>query len=208
MRTALLAAVTAVLFLSACGGGSGKSIGNSFVSSSQVPETAASSGSPAAPTTAKPTSKPADAQVASTAPATAKPNPTTAPPTATKAAPTPVPPTATPKPQATPVPPTAVPPTPIPPPAMTLSVSSPIKRGLKASASVHNAPAGSTCSLSYVTPAGTQSSAAGLGSTTATGDGTASWSWTIGGSTNPGTGTVSAGCGGQHASASIVVTTS
>jgi len=50
--------------------------------------------------------------------------------------------------------------------------------------------AGASCILSYSTPAGTESQAKGLGSKTAGANGLCSWSWEIGGSTNPGTGSI------------------
>ena len=107
--------------------------------------------------------------------------------------------------------PTAAAPTATPTTVVTtgsLSVTSPVKRGLKATATIHGAAPGATCSIAYTTPAGTISSAAGLDPATAAADGTAIWTWTIGGSTNPGTGAVSVTCGDLHATASIVITTS
>jgi hypothetical protein len=73
-----------------------------------------------------------------------------------------------------------------------------------ASATVQTS-AGTSCSISYVTPAGTKSTAQGLYTKTAGGDGTVSWSWNIGGSTKPGTGTVLVTCDGASASAPITI---
>jgi hypothetical protein len=64
---------------------------------------------------------------------------------------------------------------------------------------------GASCSISYVTPAGTKSTAQGLYTKTAGADGTASWSWNIGGNTRPGTGTLLVTCDGASASAAITI---
>ena len=64
---------------------------------------------------------------------------------------------------------------------------------------------GAACSIGYVTPAGTRSTAQGLITKTAGADGTVSWSWNIGPSTRPGTGTVTVTCGGASASAPITI---
>ena len=55
---------------------------------------------------------------------------------------------------------------------------------------------GTTCFLSYVTPAGTNSSAQGLGTKTADAKSRCSWKWKIGPSTKPGTGAVYITVGG------------
>jgi hypothetical protein len=55
---------------------------------------------------------------------------------------------------------------------------------------------GASCSIAYRTPAGTSSTAQGLGSKIADASGTASWTWEIGPSTRPGTGTVVVTAGG------------
>jgi hypothetical protein len=67
------------------------------------------------------------------------------------------------------------------------------------------APPGSTCSLAYTTPAGTSSRAQGLGTKTADASGTVSWSWEIGPSTRPGTGTVVVNCDGADVRSSIAI---
>ena len=87
---------------------------------------------------------------------------------------------------------------------VSLSVSSPVSAGGTATAIAQAAP-NVTCILSYTTPAGSPSAAAGLGSRTTGSDGSASWSWTIGGSTGKGTGSVKVTCNGQVATAAIVI---
>jgi len=98
------------------------------------------------------------------------------------------------------------PPAPPPPSASGVTFISVIgaRPGGVASATVQTS-AGALCSISYVTPAGTKSKAQGLTTTTAGADGTASWSWNIGSSTRPGTGTVMVTCGGASASAPIAI---
>lgn len=73
-----------------------------------------------------------------------------------------------------------------------------------ASATVQASP-GAACSLSYTTPSGTISKADGLGAKTADGNGMASWTWKIGGSTNPGTGTVKVTCDGVSITGDITI---
>ena len=65
--------------------------------------------------------------------------------------------------------------------------------------------AGASCSITYVTPAGTTSTAQGLGSKSADGDGIASWSWRISGGTHAGVGTVTVTCGGDSVTAAITI---
>jgi hypothetical protein len=109
------------------------------------------------------------------------------------------------------------------PPAVTVSVTPPPAPGLPAPASgvtftsvVGGPPGGvasatvqtsprASCSIAYVTPAGTTSKAQGLVPETAGGDGVASWSWNIGSSTHPGAGTVTVTCDGVTASSSITI---
>ncbi len=76
--------------------------------------------------------------------------------------------------------------------------------GGTASAAVQTAP-GVSCTITYVTPAGTVSRAQGLYPKTADSTGTVSWTWSIGSSTRPGTGTVTVTCGGMSASAPIAI---
>jgi hypothetical protein len=64
---------------------------------------------------------------------------------------------------------------------------------------------GASCSIAYTTPAGTRSTAQGLNSKTADSNGMASWSWSIGPSTRPGSGTVVVTCDGQSASTAIQI---
>jgi endonuclease YncB( thermonuclease family) len=70
-----------------------------------------------------------------------------------------------------------------------INLPSPIKVGSKASLSV-NSKENANCHLSYITPSGTLSTAKGLGSRIADGNGQCIWTWTIGSGTNPGTGTL------------------
>ena len=76
--------------------------------------------------------------------------------------------------------------------------------GGSALVSVQTTP-GASCSIAYRTPAGTKSTAAGLGAKTADSTGAVSWSWKIGSSTKPGTGTVTVTCGGASASSPITI---
>ena len=64
---------------------------------------------------------------------------------------------------------------------------------------------GASCSIAYRTPAGTSSTAQGLGSKIADASGTASWTWEIGPSTRPGTGTVVVTCNGASARTPIEI---
>ena len=65
--------------------------------------------------------------------------------------------------------------------------------------------AGADCSLSYFTPAGTNSVAQGLGRRTAGSDGYVSWSWFIGTNTRPGNGTVVVTCNGSTTRSGISI---
>jgi competence protein ComEC len=85
------------------------------------------------------------------------------------------------------------------------SITRPIKRGLSATLTA-STYASANCTIVYVTPSGTTSSAAGLSPKTADPAGDVSWMWTIGGSTTPGTGTVTVTCNGQSASTPIEIT--
>ncbi|OJV91590.1 MAG: hypothetical protein BGO39_20655 [Chloroflexi bacterium 54-19] len=76
--------------------------------------------------------------------------------------------------------------------------------GAYASVTVQTAP-GASCSISYTTPHGTDSTAAGLVNKNANGAGVASWSWKIGTNTYTGTGEVDVTCNGNSASASITI---
>lgn len=80
------------------------------------------------------------------------------------------------------------------------NVTSPIQRGLPATASVQTA-AGAACSI-VVTYATTVSMAQGLGPKIAGSDGTVSWLWLVGGNTTPGEWPIDVTCrlGGQSAS--------
>jgi micrococcal nuclease len=62
-----------------------------------------------------------------------------------------------------------------------------------------------SCSIAYTTPAGTNSTAQGLTSRAADADGTVAWTWSIGPSTQPGTGRVAVTCDGSTARSSIQI---
>ena len=70
---------------------------------------------------------------------------------------------------------------------------------------IAKAASGATSSINYTTPAGTRSTAQGLGTKTADPTGNVSWTWVIGSGTRQGTGTVSVTCGGATASTSITI---
>lgn len=76
--------------------------------------------------------------------------------------------------------------------------------GGTASVSVQTAP-GAFCTIEYITPAGTPSSDQGLAGKLADARGAVSWSWRISARSRPGTGTVAVACGGEHASADILI---
>ena len=65
--------------------------------------------------------------------------------------------------------------------------------------------ANASCSISYVTPSGSTSTAQGLGNKSADGSGIVDWTWKIGTKTNPGTGTVTVTCNGVSASTGITI---
>jgi hypothetical protein len=85
-----------------------------------------------------------------------------------------------------------------------VSLSSPVGRGGNASATIQTAT-GAACSIGYVTPAGTNSTAQGLVSETADGSGVCAWTWKISSSTKPGTGTVTITANGSRQSFPIVI---
>src|SRR5262249_43728400 len=96
--------------------------------------------------------------------------------------PTPIPPSPTPAPVTTPTPPAAS--------GVTINfVTSPVARGAAASASAITSP-NAHCSITYITPGGNTSTAAGLTPKNADGAGSVSWSWNISVNTAPGTGSV------------------
>jgi hypothetical protein len=79
--------------------------------------------------------------------------------------------------------------------------------GGSASVTIQTTP-GANCSVQYVTPAGTTSTAKGQGSSAATTtgpDGRASWSWVIAPSTNTGTGSVTVNCSTGTVAAPIAI---
>jgi hypothetical protein len=69
---------------------------------------------------------------------------------------------------------------------------------------VQTAP-GVRCAITYVTPAGTNSTAAGLTPKAADATGVVSWAWLIGGNTRRGTGTVTVTCDGMTARTPITI---
>jgi hypothetical protein len=76
--------------------------------------------------------------------------------------------------------------------------------GNMASVSIHGPP-NTQCTIMYFTPAGTDSTAQGLIPKTTDASGNATWSWTIGTFTRPGTGHVVVMCGDAKAIAPIRV---
>jgi hypothetical protein len=76
-----------------------------------------------------------------------------------------------------------------PPKQENVSISSPVETGSLATVSIKTTP-GEDCTLAYETPKGTLSTAQGLGTKTADGNGVCSWQWQIGCNTAPGTGTL------------------
>ena len=106
-------------------------------------------------------------------------------------------------------PPTSTPtasPSPTPPAGglSIVSVTSPVRHGANASLTAKSIP-GEKCILSYRTPAGTNSTAAGLGQETVSSSGQVTWTWKIGTNTNPGTGTLVVACGSKTVSGTIVI---
>jgi hypothetical protein len=67
------------------------------------------------------------------------------------------------------------------------------------------ASANSECSISYRTPSGTASKAAGLTPKITDSNGKVSWSWLIGARTKSGTGTITVTCHGETGSADITI---
>lgn len=101
--------------------------------------------------------------------------------------------------------PTAAP-APMPGPAHGVQITSltGARPGGTATAVVQTTP-GASCSIGYRTPAGTSSTAQGLSSRSADTNGTVSWTWNIGPSTRPGTGTVTVTCNGESTSSPIQI---
>jgi hypothetical protein len=97
-------------------------------------------------------------------------------------------------------------PAPRPGPATSVEITSiaGARPGGRASVAVQTTP-GASCSIAYRTPAGTLSTAQGLGTKAADANGMVSWSWNIGPSTRPGTGTVVVTCNGASASSPIQI---
>ena len=129
--------------------------------------------------------------------ATLTPEPTATPTPEPTATPTPEPTaTPTPEPTATPTPaPTATPtPTPIPPPAARWDDTAwtgdrmVVRRNETVSFRVLDVIPGETYNLRVVSPAGNTLTADGLGNKAAASDGTVTWTWKVGGRTNPGEG--------------------
>jgi hypothetical protein len=78
------------------------------------------------------------------------------------------------------------------------------KPGGRATLAAQTTP-GASCSITYRTPAGTRSTAQGLGARAADGSGLVSWTWDIGPSTRPGSGTVVVTCNGATTSSPIQI---
>jgi len=95
-------------------------------------------------------------------------------------------------------------PQPVPATGVQLSSVAGGRPGGRASVVAQTTP-GASCSISYRTPAGTPSTAQGLTPKTADGNGLVSWTWEIGPSTRPGTGTVVVTCNGASARSSIQI---
>ncbi len=95
-------------------------------------------------------------------------------------------------------------PQPVPATGVQLSSVAGGRPGGRASVVAQTTP-GASCSISYLTPAGTSSTAQGLTPKTADGNGVVSWTWEIGTSTRPGTGTVVVTCNGASARSSIQI---
>jgi hypothetical protein len=85
-----------------------------------------------------------------------------------------------------------------------ISITSPIARNADASLTAQTT-AGASCSITYIVPSGNVSTAQGLDDATAGSDGIVTWTWTIGGNTTPGTGSVQVTCAGESVTTTIVV---
>lgn len=83
-------------------------------------------------------------------------------------------------------------------------LTSPVPRGQDASAAIQTA-AGAACSIRYTTPSGNLSTAEGLVPETADASGACAWTWRIGTSTHPGTGTVTITANGVTQSFPIAI---
>lgn len=85
-----------------------------------------------------------------------------------------------------------------------LVLTSPVRAGSNATVRIQTV-AGASCYLSYTTPSGTDSQAAGLGATTAGANGVCSWTWNISPKTNAGTGSLAISANGSTQFLSIVI---
>jgi hypothetical protein len=85
-----------------------------------------------------------------------------------------------------------------------LVLTSPVRAGSSATVRIQTV-AGASCFLSYTTPSGTDSQAAGLGATTADTKGVCSWTWNIGPKTKAGTGSLAITANGSTQYLSIVI---
>jgi len=85
-----------------------------------------------------------------------------------------------------------------------LVLTSPVRAGSNATVRIQTV-AGASCYLSYTTPSGTDSQAAGLGTTTAGSNGVCSWTWNISPKTNAGTGSLAITANGSTQFLSIVI---
>lgn len=85
-----------------------------------------------------------------------------------------------------------------------LVLTSPVPAGSNATVRIQTV-ADASCFLSYTTPSGTDSQAAGLGPTTADAKGVCSWTWNIGPKTKAGTGSLAITANGSTQLFSIVI---
>ena len=85
-----------------------------------------------------------------------------------------------------------------------VSMTREVARNETASVTIRTVPAGS-CDIVYITPAGTPSNASGLDHLQAGEDGLCTWSWVIGPSTIPGTGTITIVANGVTRNESIQI---
>lgn len=93
-----------------------------------------------------------------------------------------------------------------PAPAGFIEIGNPITAAVNSDVRVMARAAPSTqCSIRYVTPAGTVSSAVGLEAKTVDANGIATWTWTIGPGTRLGQGSVAVTCSGQTRTSTITI---
>lgn len=86
------------------------------------------------------------------------------------------------------------------------SLNGSVAPGSHESLSVHSSKPGDSCDLVVTLPSGRQSTATGLGSTTADAAGDATWTWLIGSNTGAGTARAAVTCGAGSADAAFSIT--